>query len=189
MRRASPGGGSAAGVAVALGASLCAMAARFAADRLVDAANLVARADGLGSSALFLAEADGPAFAAVLLARRAPTDEGALWRALLRAVDVPLALAEAGAEVTELAAHLIGVSSNDLRGDARTALLLAAAGTDAAVGLVADNLVHLPHVGDEAALRRVRAGDASRRAAAAVAGVSLGGPGAGPVEGRAAGAP
>ncbi len=55
------------------------------------------------------------------------------------AADVPLAVAEAGAEVAEVAARLAREGNPNLRGDAVAAALLAEAGTRAAAALVRIN--------------------------------------------------
>ncbi|MGH3443695.1 MAG: cyclodeaminase/cyclohydrolase family protein, partial [Nitriliruptorales bacterium] len=57
-----------------------------------------------------------------------------------RAADVPLATAEVGAAVAELAAGLAIAGNPDLRGDATTAVNLAESATAAATDLVARNL-------------------------------------------------
>ena len=60
--------------------------------------------------------------------------------ALSDAADVPLTVAEAGAEVAGLAAHLAENGNPNLKGDAVCAALLAAAGTESAAVLVETNL-------------------------------------------------
>ena len=64
---------------------------------------------------------------------------------------MPLAVAEAGAEVAKIAARLASDGNPNLRGDALTACLLAQAGVRAAAVLVALNLA------DDADPRRERA--------------------------------
>src|SRR5690242_5031227 len=101
-RTPSPGGGAAAGIGCALGAALAEMGARFAGD---DAA--AERAAALRTEALRLAEADAAGYAPVLEAVRLPRDaperQERLHAALAQAADVPLAIAEAAAEVAALA--------------------------------------------------------------------------------------
>ena len=70
----------------------------------------------------------------------AQREDGDVKAALSAAADVPLEIAEIGAEVTEIAARLAEKGNPNLRGDAITAILLAAAGVRAAVSLVEINL-------------------------------------------------
>ena len=143
-REPTPGGGAAAGATVALAAALSGMAARFSADHLEDADALAGRADGLRETAARLARADAVAYGRVLEARRFSGDPDLRRRrvknALSDAVDVPLTVAEAGAEVAGLAAHLAENGNPNLKGDATCAVLLAEAGTRAAAVLAEMNL-------------------------------------------------
>ncbi|QIN78776.1 formimidoyltetrahydrofolate cyclodeaminase [Rubrobacter marinus] len=143
-REPAPAGGSAAAVTVALAAALTGMAARFSDDHLAEADELAARADFLGEEASGLARADAAAYARVLEARRSPRDPELRRRrvgeALSEAAGVPLAVAEAGAEIAGLAARLAREGNPNLRGDAVCAALLAEAGTRAAVTLAKINL-------------------------------------------------
>jgi len=132
----APAAGGAAAMVVALGASLCAMAARLSTRQLADAADLQARAERLAGVVAPLADADAQAYRAVIAARRRGGDVAA---ALSAAADVPLRVAEAGTEVAALAARLAAGNPNT-RGDALTAGLLAAAGTRASCALVRINL-------------------------------------------------
>jgi len=136
-------GGSVAAVAVAMAAGLVAMAARLAhewpkADEVVD------RAEALRSKLTTLAPADEDAYAKVIEALRLPTDSpsrGAeVAAALSGAADVPLAVAEAAAEVAVLAALVAQEGNEQLRGDALVAAELAEAGARGAAELVAINL-------------------------------------------------
>jgi methenyltetrahydrofolate cyclohydrolase len=133
----APAAGGAAAMAVALGASLCAMAARLSARQLADAADLQVRAERLAGVVAPLADADAQAYRAVIAARRRGGDVAA---ALSAAADVPLRVAEAGAGVAALAALLAADGNPNTRGDALTAGLLAAAGTRASCALVRINL-------------------------------------------------
>ena len=142
--RPDPGGGSAAALAVALAAGLCAMAARLSAGRLARAAELAAEARRLQARVAPLAQADAAGYQAVMEARRlAPGTPGRadkIAAALSAASAVPIQIVETGVEVAGLAARLAEEGNANLRGDAETAALLAAAGARAAGGLVAINL-------------------------------------------------
>jgi len=142
-RTPSPGGGAAAGIGCALGAALAEMGARFAGD---DAA--AERAAALRAQGMRLAEADAAGYAPVLEAVRLPRDtpdrEARLHAALGRAADVPLAIAEAAAEVAVLARRVAADGRPALTGDALTGAELAAAAARAAARLVAIDLEHAP---------------------------------------------
>ena len=139
----APAGGSVAALAVAMAAGLVAMAARLAhewpkADEVVD------RAEALRSRMTTLALADEDAYAKVIEAMRLPPDSPSrdteVAAALSGAADVPLAVAEAAAEVAVLAALVAQEGNDRLRGDALVAAELAEAGARGAAGLVAINL-------------------------------------------------
>ncbi|MDP9411303.1 MAG: cyclodeaminase/cyclohydrolase family protein [Actinomycetota bacterium] len=141
----APGGGAAAAVAVALAAGLSGMSARLSADHLVDAAGLADRADHLRRRVAPLAQEDATAYGHVLAAYR-NQDDGApgvrrerIRTALSGAADVPLAIAETGAEVAEAAVRLAREGNPNLRGDAVAAALLAEAGVRAAAVIVEIN--------------------------------------------------
>jgi formiminotetrahydrofolate cyclodeaminase len=144
---------------VALGAALCGMVARASGGELEDAAGTAARADDLRGRAARLMAEDSAAYAQVLAA----DDEGARRTALERASDVPLAVAEAGAEVSEIAAGLAREGNPTLRGDALAAAALAEAGAEAAAALVSINQRAAGSEDD----RTDRAAAAAARAAAA----------------------
>jgi methenyltetrahydrofolate cyclohydrolase len=147
----APAAGSAAALAVALGASLCAMVAGLSTRQLADAADLQARAELLAGTAAPLADADADAYGAVIAARRRGGD---VERALSAAADVPLQVAEAGVQVAALAARLAAEGNPNTRGDALAAGLLAAAGTRASCTLVRINLAQ---AGSDERLTRVSA--------------------------------
>jgi formiminotetrahydrofolate cyclodeaminase len=139
----APAGGSVAAVAVAMAAGLVAMAARLAhewpkADEVVD------RAEALRSKMTTLALADEDAYAKVIEALRLPPDspsrDAEVAAALSGAADVPLAVAEAAAEVAVLAGLVAQEGNDRLRGDALVAAELAEAGARGAAELVAINL-------------------------------------------------
>ena len=149
------------------------MTARFAEKQLgAEATELAERADELRREVGELAQADAEAYGAYLEARRRPEDdaerEQAIAEALSRSADVPLRIAEIGADVSRLAEELGERGNPNLAGDAYTAGVLAQAGTRAAANLV---LVNLGEEGDER-VRRARelsavASEAAERAVAA----------------------
>jgi methenyltetrahydrofolate cyclohydrolase len=146
----SPAGGSAAAIAVALGAGLTAMCARNSREGWPDARGATAQAELLRARIEPLAQADAEAYESALAAFRLPellepeVRDATLGVALERAAAVPLAIAEVGADVTSLAADLVEHGNPDVRGDAVAGALLAEAGTRAAVHLVRINLGATP---------------------------------------------
>jgi formiminotetrahydrofolate cyclodeaminase len=169
----APGGGAVAAVAVALAAGLCSMAAHLSAGHLADAAELAERAEHLRERVAPLAQEDATAYGHVLVAYRAPRDRDLVERqqrirtALSGAADVPLAIAETGAMVAEVAARLVKEGNTNLRGDAVAAALLAEAGVHAASVLVEINM----RAGEIADDRLQRAGEFVARAAGAARGI------------------
>jgi methenyltetrahydrofolate cyclohydrolase len=133
-----PGGGATAALAVTLAAGLCVMTARLS-GRHLPAEELAARAGLLRDRAAPLAQADAEAYRAVIAALRAPGRAG-VPAALSAACAVPMQVAEIGAEVAALAAAVAAGGNPNVRGDAITAALLAAAGARAAAALVRINL-------------------------------------------------
>jgi formiminotetrahydrofolate cyclodeaminase len=99
------------------------------------------RAAELRARALQLAENDLESYAPVLEAQRRGEPVGP---ALSAAAETPLAIAQVGCEVAELAADLARGGRPSLEGDAATAALLAEAATRAAARLVELNLAGLP---------------------------------------------
>jgi methenyltetrahydrofolate cyclohydrolase len=164
-----PAGGSAAALAVAMGASLLEMAARISVDHWAEAGGCAAQAEALRMRAAPLAHADAEAYAEVLRLRREHGDDAELGRAFERAAELPLRIAEVGADVAELAAHAAPRVDPSVHSDAAAAAVLAQAGTGIAAHLVAINLA--TNEGDKR-IRRAEelaeaATDASRRAIAA----------------------
>jgi formiminotetrahydrofolate cyclodeaminase len=159
----TPSGGSAAAVAAAMGAALVGLVARASPD-WADAAGVAAQAAALEDRLMTLADDDAVAFGDALAELRA-ADSGArmsgLGPALLRATDVPLAIAEAAADVAALAALASAEGRTAVQPDARVARDLAVAATRAPPTLVDANLATLP--GDE----RSRRAQAAMRAAEA----------------------
>lgn len=143
-RTSTPGGGAVAALTTALAASLVAMAARFAGN-----GEAVNRAEELRERAVASADDDARAYRGYLAARRLGSDQhladqvGVRAQALAAArdeiSDVPLRIAEAAAQVAELAEAIAVAGNPNLRGDAITGALLAAAAAEAAASLVAEN--------------------------------------------------
>ncbi len=149
---AAPGGGCGAATAVAIGAGLCAMAARLSARQLTpdEAAELAGGASALQAGAAALIQADASSYQAVLAARR-PADVAAdasqadrVAAALSGAADVPLQVLGFAAQVARLAGRLAADGNPNLRGDALTGLFLAEAGARAAAMLIGINLAGAP---------------------------------------------
>jgi methenyltetrahydrofolate cyclohydrolase len=158
-RTATPGGGGAAAVTAALAAGLVAMAARFSATQLPQAGELAVRADELRRRAADLADIDARAYQAVLAA--AP---GQRREALLGAAAVPLEISEIGAQVAEMARLVAEAGNPNLRGDAVTGAVLAAASARSAACLVDIN-VDLGGLEPELSRRAAQAVTAACRAA------------------------
>jgi len=142
---AAPGGGASAAVTVALAAALAGMVARFSIEHLAGAETLVGTAEELRGRVMPLARADAAAYGGVLDAYRSSRDdeEGRrrkIREALSEAEDVPLAIAEIGAEVVGISARLAEDGNPNLRGDAVAATALAGAGVRAAAVLVEINV-------------------------------------------------
>ena len=143
-RTPTPGGGGAAAVTGAMAAGLVAMAARFSARQLPGAGEVADQADKLRLMAAQLADMDARAYAAVLDAGRQPGDDrqrGERTReALLGAAHVPLEIAGIGARVARLAVRVAEAGNPNLRGDAVTGAVLAAASARSAASLVDINV-------------------------------------------------
>ena len=163
-RTPTPGGGGAAAVTGAMAAGLVAMAARFSATRLPDAGELADQADELRHRLAQLAEEDARAYAAVLealrLPRKASQREVQRQEALLGAALVPLEIAGIGARVASMAARLAEAGNPNLRGDAVTGAVLAAASARSAACL-ADINVELGGLDAELSQRAARAAEAA----------------------------
>jgi methenyltetrahydrofolate cyclohydrolase len=167
-RTPAPGGGGAAAVTGAMAAGLVVMAARFSATRLPGAGELADEADELRRRLAQLADMDARAYAAVLEAFRLPAEDGqreARRREALRgAALVPLEIAGIGARVAAMAARVVEAGNPNLRGDAVTGAVLAAASARSAACLVHIN-VELggldPGLSRRAAQAAADAGDAA----------------------------
>jgi formiminotetrahydrofolate cyclodeaminase len=156
----TPGGGSAAAVAAALGASLIAMVARLSLGRPKYEAHAALQADAVSSAdrarsrLLQLADDDAAAYAAYRDARRLPhaTEPEAAARqaasatAARAATSVPLATVQECHRLIEVAEQLVGRSNAAAASDLDVASLLLHA---AARGAATNALVNLPAVGDE----------------------------------------
>src|SRR5919112_5319031 len=140
----APGGGSVSAVAVALAAGLAGMAARLSTGQMDEALELAGRADASRRRVAPLAKADAESYGRVLDALRSQGDpetrEERIRDALSGAAEVPLAVAEIGSEVADIAARLVEEGNPNLEGDAMTAVLLADSGVRAAATLVEINL-------------------------------------------------
>ena len=187
-RTPAPGGGVAAAVTGAMAAGLVAMAARFSGRQIPSAGDLADQADKLRLMAEQLADMDARAYATVLEAFRLPGEEGQPGEAgqpaeagqrrepqprearrreaLLGAALVPLEIAGIGARVAQLAVRVAEGGNPNLRGDAVTGALLAAASARSAASLVDIN-VRLggldPELSQRAAQAVADAGDAVER--------------------------
>lgn len=145
-REPAPGGGAVAAVTLSLAAGLVAMAARYSTHQLGDGERLVDEAERLRARAAGLADADADAYRAVIAAYQSARDgdsadrPDAIRDALQHAAEVPLEVAESGAETARIASRLVLQGKLDVRGDAATALLLAEAATRSAAHLVAVNV-------------------------------------------------
>jgi formiminotetrahydrofolate cyclodeaminase len=141
----APGGGSVAAFVTEMAAALTAMAARFA-HGWGGAAGAVAQAETLRHRAAPLAVDDAVAYENVLTAMRMPKElesevrNTLIGETLSRAADVPLAIAECAASVSELAAEVAVEGNPNLRGDAAAAAILASSAARVAANLVEINL-------------------------------------------------
>jgi formiminotetrahydrofolate cyclodeaminase len=174
-----PGGGSAAAIGGALGASLVGMVAELtigrpdAADRDDVLRDVRDAAAGLRDQLLDLAETDAAAYDAVMTARRLPktTDaerderERRMRHTILEAARVPLETARRSREVLDLAVRIAPIGNRNAISDAGVAAQLASAAVRGAVLNVRINLPYLP--ADEP-LRRDAAREAATLEAAAV---------------------
>lgn len=138
-RSPAPGGGAALAWGGTLAAALLEMCASFA-----DEHGTARRAAVLRAQLLEAGEADQHAYAPVLSALRRPAGDAErteqLARALSNASEPPLNVTRAAAEVAELAARVADGATEEIRGDALAAVLLAEAATLGAAELVRINL-------------------------------------------------
>ncbi|MFQ5425941.1 MAG: cyclodeaminase/cyclohydrolase family protein [Gaiellales bacterium] len=169
-KRAAPAGGSVAALSATMAAALVAMCARFAEGHWDAASGAVSQAEARRARLEPLARADAEAYLAALEAMRGggggrqEERDSALAQALGRAAELPLEIAEAAADVAELA-HLVCVQGNpNVRADAAASACLAASASRAAAPLVEVNLA--AEAGDRRVLRARRAAEAARAASA-----------------------
>ena len=141
----TPGGGTAAALAVAISAGLTAMVARASGD-WPEAGSAVAQAERIRKRIAPLAQRDAEAYEEALVSMTLPervepvvrdmTVGAALWRA----AEVPMAIAEAGPTPPAWPRSSPTAGTQARRADAVAAALLAEAATWAAAGLVKVNL-------------------------------------------------
>jgi methenyltetrahydrofolate cyclohydrolase len=158
-REAAPAAGSAAAIVVAMAAGLIGKIAKASPD-WPEAKSTVAQADRLRKRTAPLAQSDADAYLEALAALHLPEHlesevrDMALGQVLARAAEIPLAIAEAGADVARLAAEAAEHGIEERRGEALAAALLAESGTRVAAELVALNLTVTP---DDERVARARA--------------------------------
>ena len=138
-----PAGGSAAAIATTMASGLVRLVARVSHD-WEDAPGIAAPAAALGDRALALADDDHRAYTAAVEQLRAPDRDAALGRALRRAAEVPLLIAEAAADVAALAALAARDGADSVRAVAWAAATLAESASVAAARLVQVNLATRP---------------------------------------------
>ena len=165
-------GGTAAALSAAAAASLVTMVARASPD-WVESGGVAAQARRLRARLLTLAHSDAEAFSVALetLSRPDGADQwdrdANLASALDHAAELPLLIAEAAADVAELAALAAPNGEGRTRADAVVAAALAEAATSSAAGLVGTNLA--TRAGDERSQRAEAAVRAAARARALTA--------------------
>ena len=141
----APAGGSVAALVATFAAALAVMTARLAADHWGAAGAAVAQAEALRARLAPLAREDAAAYLKAL-ERMRPGTEGETGRdagiaaALTQAAGVPLRIAEAAADVAELAADIACLGNPAVAADAVAAVLLARASAEAAAHIVSVNL-------------------------------------------------
>ncbi|HEV2711916.1 MAG TPA: cyclodeaminase/cyclohydrolase family protein, partial [Gaiellaceae bacterium] len=139
-RDAAPAAGSAAAIVVAIAAGLIGKIARASPD-WPEAPAIVAQADRLRKRTAPLAQSDADAYLEALAALHLPEHlesevrDMALGQVLARAAEIPLAIAEAGADVASLAAVAADRGVAERRGEAIGAALLAESATRVAAEL------------------------------------------------------
>ena len=145
-RTPAPGGGAVAAISLSLAAGLVSMAARFTAPGGDPDPPVAVQAERLRLRAAELADIDAAAYGSVIGAyARSPAVDRESRRdrirsALREATEIPLEMTEIGAQIIVLAASLVEQGNPNLRGDARTALLLAQASVGSAAALVGINV-------------------------------------------------
>ena len=172
----TPGGGSVAALAGALGASLGQMVANLSRKKKSQAAfvdRLGETISELQGASRMLSEAidrDSASFDHVMAAYKLPKEtsneqvqrDAAIQKALHGAANVPLEVARKSAEVFELLGKLESMSSPSMYSDIRVGRLMAAAGTRGALENVAINLESITDTAFAGHLRSESAGIAAR---------------------------
>jgi formiminotetrahydrofolate cyclodeaminase len=152
----APAAGSVAALGVAMAAALLAKVAKVS-TAWPEASSVIAQADRLRLRTAPLAQSDAEAYEEALAALHLPDQlepevrDMTLGQVLARAAEIPLVIAEAGADVACLAAEVAERGAPERRGDAIAAALIAEASARAAANLVAVNLTVTPD--DERLLR------------------------------------
>jgi formiminotetrahydrofolate cyclodeaminase len=124
-----------------MSAGLVAMAARVSSDP-----GGIAQAESIRARVTPLAAEDARVYRGAMTAMRSPGGDTAeerdesIRRALVRAAEIPLQIAEAAADAAALAASVAERGNEAVRGDAAAAAVLSAAAARAAANLVAINL-------------------------------------------------
>jgi formiminotetrahydrofolate cyclodeaminase len=163
-----PGGGSAAALAGAMGAGLVSMVAALTVGRTEtpddkSAVREIGEAAGkLRDELVDLAERDSTAYQAFVDARHLPreTDDqraartAAMGAAIVQAAEVPLRTARAAMKCLHLARRIAPIGNRNAVSDAGVAALLSSTAVRGAILNVRTNLPHLP---DEAPMRRTAA--------------------------------
>jgi glutamate formiminotransferase / formiminotetrahydrofolate cyclodeaminase len=173
---ATPGGGSVAALAGALGASLGQMVASLSRKKKSQAAFVDQLSDALAqlqAASRTLSEAidrDSESFGHVMAAYKLPKEtsneqvqrDAAIQKALQGAANVPLEVARKSAEVFELLGRLESMSSRSMYSDIRVGRLMAAAGARGALENVAINLESIMDAAFTGRLRTESAAIAAR---------------------------
>ena len=142
----APGGGSAAAIVVAMAAGLVTMVARASKEHWEEAGGVIGQAEAFRARVAPLAQADVTVYTEALGALRNRDQLEARYRdqkleaALERAAEIPIKIAEAGADLASLAALLVERGNPEVRADAAAAAVFAEAGARAAAKLVEVNL-------------------------------------------------
>jgi methenyltetrahydrofolate cyclohydrolase len=163
----APASGSTAALVVAMAAALVIKVARASGD-WKDQGAVCAQADRLLRRTMPLAQSDADAYEEALAVLRLPerlepeVRDMAIGQVFARAAEIPLVIAEAGADVACLAEAVVERGTTERRGDALAAALLAGAATRAAANLVAVNLVVTPQ--DERVLRALAVAEVAEAA-------------------------
>jgi len=145
----TPGGGSAAALAVAMSVALSAMVARGSPD-WPEARAAAVQAETLRARVGPLIQLDAELYEEALASLRLPqyteaeVRSAAIRGALERAAEAPLLIAEAAADAACLAAEVVERGTADRKGDAVAAVFLAEGAAKAAARLVAVNLIMSP---------------------------------------------